>query len=57
MLTNSWTTSRFSKRTNCVQVRRRDTVDVRDTKDPGPMLRFSPAAGRAFLGTIKTGGS
>jgi Domain of unknown function (DUF397) len=57
MLTNIWTTSRFSKRTNCVQVRHRGTVDVRDSKDPGTMLSFSPAVWRAFLDTIKQGQS
>jgi hypothetical protein len=53
MLTTTWATSRFSKRTNCVQVRHQGTVDVRDSQDPGPVLSFSPAAWRAFLGTIK----
>ncbi len=53
MLTDKWTASRFSWRTNCVEVRQRDTVDVRDSKDPAPVLRFSPAAWRAFLYTIK----
>ncbi len=53
MLTGKWTASRFSWRTNCVEVRQRDTVDVRDSKDPAPMLSFSSAAWRAFLGTIK----
>jgi len=57
MLTAMWITSRFSKRTNCVQVRQRGTVDVRDSQDPGPVLRFSPAAWQAFLNTIKPGSS
>ncbi len=52
MLTGKWTASRFSWRTNCVEVRQRGTVDVRDSKDPGPVLSFRPAAWRAFLGTI-----
>ncbi len=53
MLTNEWTASRFSWRTNCVEVRHRGTVDVRDSKDPAPVLSFSPAAWDAFLHTIK----
>jgi Domain of unknown function (DUF397) len=53
MLTARWITSRFSERTNCVQVCHRGTVDVRDSQDPGPVLSFSPAAWRAFLDTIK----
>jgi Domain of unknown function (DUF397) len=53
MLTTRWITSRFSKRTNCVQVRQRGTVDVRDSKNPGPTLSFSPAAWQAFLNTTK----
>jgi Domain of unknown function (DUF397) len=53
MLTDTWAVSRFSKRTNCVEVRHCDTVDVRDSKDPGPMLSVSPAAWRVFIATIK----
>ncbi len=29
------------------------TVDVRDSKDPGPALSFAPAAWRAFLAGVK----
>jgi len=52
MLTDRWTASRVSWRTNCVEARQRGTVDVRDSKDPGPVLSFSPAAWRALLHTI-----
>lgn len=53
MLTDEWIASRFSWRTNCVEVRQRDTVDVRDSKEPGPVLSFSPDTWQAFLHTIK----
>src|SRR6266568_1479368 len=45
---------RVSWRTNCVEVRHRDTVDVRDSKYPDPMVSFSPAAWRAFLDIINS---
>jgi hypothetical protein len=54
MLTDQWTKSSFSRRTNCVEARQRGAVDVRDSKQPGPVLSFTPAAWRAFLGTTKS---
>jgi Domain of unknown function (DUF397) len=57
MLTDQWAKSSFSWRTNCVEARQRGTVDVRDSKEPGPVLSFSPAAWRGFLDTIKSGNS
>ncbi|WP_078971283.1 DUF397 domain-containing protein [Streptomyces chattanoogensis] len=32
------------------------TVPVRDSKNPGPELRFSPHAWTAFVGTVRRGG-
>ena len=51
----AWRTSSFSgSEANCVEVAARDGVLVRDTKDTaGPVLRFSPAAWRAFSGQVR----
>ena len=47
-----WRKSSHSGGTECVEVA--DGVQVRDSKDPdGPVLAFTPAEWRAFIGTLK----
>ena len=53
-----WRKSSYSGNggTDCVEVGARaeaDRVLVRDTKDRGPVLRFSPAAWRRFAAQVK----
>ncbi len=51
MLGTSWRkASRSNSFSNCVQVRLHDgMVQVRDSKNPRPVLHFSPEAFGAFL--------
>ncbi len=45
--------SRSHANGNCVEVAAEaGTVAVRDSKDPGPRLRFEAPAWRAFLGSV-----
>jgi hypothetical protein len=39
----------------CVEVATHEVVQVRDSKDPGPVLTFTPDAWTAFLTDVKAG--
>jgi hypothetical protein len=39
----------------CVEVSTHEVVQVRDSKDPGPVLTFTPDAWTAFLTDVKAG--
>lgn len=48
--------TRFLPLKTCIAVRIRDTVDIRDTKDPSsPTLSFSRAEWEAFVQGVKKG--
>jgi hypothetical protein len=51
----TWRKSSFSgSQANCVEIAASDRVLVRDTKnDSGAVLRFTPAAWRAFADQVK----
>jgi hypothetical protein len=40
---------------NCVEVRAAGTIDVQDSKNPGPKLTLAPEDWRAFTVSIKAG--
>lgn len=51
---SEWRKSSHSQVGECAEVAQDDDrVLVRDSKDPGPVPRFSPAEWRAFLATVK----
>ena len=52
-----WRKSSYSNPSgNCVEVYRgRLVVGVRDTKDPRPVLKFTPAQWAAFVAAVKAG--
>lgn len=53
LISEEWAKSTRSHQSECVEVRRRERVEIRDSKDPrGPMLTVSPAAWRAFLARL-----
>lgn len=50
---SDWRKSSYSGNdNNCVEVRR-DLAAVRDSKNPGPVLRIDRAAWARFLGTVR----
>jgi hypothetical protein len=52
---NDWRKSSYSGAdNNCVEVRR-DLNAVRDSKNPGPMLRIERDSWLRFLGTVRQG--
>jgi Domain of unknown function (DUF397) len=55
MLSGDWAKSTWSfANSNCAQVRAAGgQVQVRDSKDPGPVLNVTPAAWQAFLDAVK----
>jgi hypothetical protein len=52
-----WRKSSYSgAQNNCVEVApAREGTAVRDSKDPGPVMRFSADAWSAFIGAVKSG--
>jgi len=53
---DNWRTSSYSSGDGgqCVEVASDDQIMVRDTADrPGPVLRFTPYAWRAFTASVK----
>lgn len=54
---DGWRKSSYSAITNhCVEVRLRDPIEVRDSKNrSGPILRFDPSEWTDFIGAIKEG--
>jgi Domain of unknown function (DUF397) len=51
-----WRKSSYSEANGCVEVARPGPVLVRDSKNPdGPVLSFTPATWKAFLGGVKAG--
>lgn len=51
-----WRKSSYSNSfSNCVEVAVGGCVRVRDSKNPGPELAFTPQAWAAFLAAVKTG--
>lgn len=58
MLGGAWRKSSWSAYNgNCAEVAALPDgkVGVRDSKDPGPVLAFAPAAWREFTGRVKGG--
>ena len=52
-----WRKSTYSGAGDCTEARTSGgLVQVRDSKDPGPVLSFSPAAWEAFLAAVKAMG-
>ena len=49
-----WRKSSHSESGNCAEARTAGgRVQVRDSKDPGPVLSFTPAAWQSFLNQVK----
>ena len=58
MLTGDWAKSSWSTYNgNCAEARTAGgVVQVRDSKNPGPVLEFTPAAWGAFTATVQREG-